>query len=68
MCDGAFEYAYFTDQEVGVKDADPNYSCWALRFYGTLNFVAFTPSLDLIDPHRQQLSFPRLAADMEAVG
>ena len=61
--DGVFEYAFFTDTAVGIGDADPNYSCWALRFYGTLSFVAFTPNHEIIDEPREQYCFCRGADD-----
>ena len=63
VADGAFEYAFFTDEAVGIGGADPNYSCWALKFYGTLSFVAFTPNQEIIDEPRKQYCFCRGAAE-----
>ncbi len=68
VADGAFEYAYFTDEMVGMEGADPNYSCWAIRFYGTLSFVAFTPNKELVDKPREQFCFRRGAAEPVSAG
>ena len=59
VADGAFEYALITDEDWGIDNADPNYSSWALRFYGALNFVAFTPERELVDDHRAPFALDR---------
>lgn len=59
VADGAFEYAFISDADWGVDDPDPNYTSWVLRFYGALNFVAFTPERKLIGDNQEPFAFPR---------
>ena len=55
----ASETAVISDEDWGIADADPNHTSWAILFYGCLNFVAFTPSRDLIDVDRAPYAFQR---------